>query len=167
MDYITNNPGLQYITEEIFVNLNHENLLKCEKVNGIWNNVLSSNPTFWLKACVKKGLISGQDHEDWSKLIQTLKNVLLKKHVVFHLKEIHKHLKSPYNPKSPFFKGYECKDLLLLRHYLANVDSTILNSNRKLSSDELIQLRRCLTYFHFSVPQCSQTCALWRTLVLL
>ena len=72
MDFITRNPGLQHIIEEIFMNLDHKNLLKCQEVNLAWESILK-NPTFWLDKCVQKGL-SNEDKLEWYKWIKTLKN---------------------------------------------------------------------------------------------
>ena len=72
MDFITRNPGLQHIIEEIFMNLDHKNLLKCQEVDLSWEIILK-NPTFWLEKCVQKG-ISNEDQLEWYKLIKTLKN---------------------------------------------------------------------------------------------
>ena len=52
---MTENPGLQHISEQIFLNLNNENLLKCQQVNKDWEQIIN-NPTFWLKKCVQRRL---------------------------------------------------------------------------------------------------------------
>ena len=52
MDLITKSPGLYHIAEQIFLELNHENLLQCEDVNKNWKNILDSedaNSRFWFK----------------------------------------------------------------------------------------------------------------------
>ena len=89
MDLLTNNPGLQHISEEIFLNLDNENLLKCQKVNKDWEQIIN-NPNFWLKKCRQHDLTE-EDHEDWSKLIKTLKSDddILKQSVTTCLKNIH------------------------------------------------------------------------------
>ena len=50
MDLLTKSVGLHHIAERIFANLDHENLLMCQEVNGFWRNVLD-NPKFWIKKC--------------------------------------------------------------------------------------------------------------------
>ena len=88
MDFITKNPGLQHIVEETFMNLDYENLLKCQEVNSFWEIILKS-PSFWLKKCVQKGL-NNEDQLEWHKLIQTLKTTNFNpEKVTSHLKEIH------------------------------------------------------------------------------
>ena len=91
MDLITKNPGLQHIIEETFMNLDHENLLKCQQVNLSWKIILK-NPTFWLKKCVQKGL-SKEDQLEWYKLIQNLKiKRIYLENVKSHLMELHESL---------------------------------------------------------------------------
>ena len=103
MERITQNPGFHHIAENIFIYLDHETLLKCQKVNKFWEAILQ-NPTFWLWKCVVEwakhdpnlpnvhnlpGL--SKDHlEKWTKLIQKLKNPSLKQNVTSLLMKIHK-----------------------------------------------------------------------------
>ena len=102
MERITQNPGFHHIAENIFIYLDHETLLKCQKVNKFWEAILQ-NPTFWLWKCVVEwakydpnlpnvhnlpGL--SKDHlEKWTKLIQKLKNPSLKQNVTSLLMKIH------------------------------------------------------------------------------
>ena len=49
MDLIINTDGFFHILEEIFMNLEHEDLLKCQNVNNaIWKKAFSQ-PKLWLK----------------------------------------------------------------------------------------------------------------------
>ena len=48
MDQITNNLGLQHITEDILLNLDFKNLKVCQLVNKTFGEILA-NPKFWLK----------------------------------------------------------------------------------------------------------------------
>ena len=89
MDFITKNPGLQHISEEIFLNLDHKSLLKCQKVNHFWGNTLNNNPLFWLKKCIQIGL-SKKVESKWIELIHTLKTENQKKFVSSTLKMIHR-----------------------------------------------------------------------------
>ena len=70
MDLISRNPGLQHISEEIFLNLDHKDILECEKVNAFWKQTLK-NPSFWLKKCLQMGIMPESYHMEWSKLIKT------------------------------------------------------------------------------------------------
>ena len=48
MDLITKSSGLQHIAEEIFLNLDYEKLMLCQKVNEFWKEKLNI-AMFWLK----------------------------------------------------------------------------------------------------------------------
>ena len=114
MDFITKNPGLQHIIEETFMNLDHENLLKCQQVNLSWRIILK-NPIFCLKKCVQNGL-SNEDQLEWYKFIQTLKNKDLNTgNVTTHLIELHEclewHFKVYPGP------GHGCRSTIT-RNYL-------------------------------------------------
>ena len=55
LDKITNSPGLVHIAEQIFVNLNQEDLKKCKKVNKHWKGIVKT-PRLLFEACVLKGI---------------------------------------------------------------------------------------------------------------
>ena len=78
MDFISKNPGLQHISEEIFLNLDHKSLLNCQKVNHFWEKTLNNNPSFWLKKCLRIGL-SKEVEPKWIELIRTSKTENQKK----------------------------------------------------------------------------------------
>ena len=87
MDLIVNNDGFHHILEEIFMDLDYQNILKCQKVCSFWESILK-NPVFWLKKCVNLGL--GKEHEKlWAKLLKTLKDPSLKENMTSELIEIH------------------------------------------------------------------------------
>ena len=88
MDFISKNPGLQHISEEIFLNLDHKSLLNCQKVNHFWENTLNDNPLFWLKKCLRIGL-SKEVEPKWIELIRTSKTENQKIIVSSTLKMIH------------------------------------------------------------------------------
>ena len=48
MDRITKSPGLRHILEEIFVNLDYQSLLECEKVDLVWKELVNSQ-RIWIK----------------------------------------------------------------------------------------------------------------------
>ena len=88
MDLILNNHGFHHILEEIFMNLDYQNILKCQKVCSFWESILLKNPVFWLRKCVNLGL--GKEHEKlWAKLLKTLKDPNLKENMTSELIEIH------------------------------------------------------------------------------
>ena len=124
MDFITKNPGLQHIVEETFMNLDYENLVKCQEVNSFWEIILKS-PTFWLKKCVQKGL-NNEDQLEWHKLIQTLKTTNFNpEKVASHLKEIHEKFltfdtieENQHFDNHCLLKAYGSNDLILMEHIL-------------------------------------------------
>ena len=73
MDFISKNPGLHRISEEILMTLDPQDLLKCKQVNSTWKEICN-NPMFWLKKCVQHGNCPKEIEIKWSKLIQSLKN---------------------------------------------------------------------------------------------
>ena len=82
---IFNNPGLQHIAENIFGNLNYEDLEVCRTVNQSCKKILDE-PIFWLKKFIRRGL-SMKDQLDWTKAIQLTKHTDLEKNVLLYLKK--------------------------------------------------------------------------------
>ena len=70
MEKILNNPGLQHLAENVFWNLNVEDLIMCSQINQSCNQILQ-NPIFCLAKF--KGL-SKENQKDWIKTIQSEKN---------------------------------------------------------------------------------------------
>ena len=91
LESIFNNPGLQHIAENIFCNLNYENLELCRTVNPSCKKILDE-PMFWLKKFIRRGL-SMKDQLDWTKAIQLTKHTNLEKNVLFYLKKSSKNKK--------------------------------------------------------------------------
>ena len=85
LESIFNNPGLQHIAENIFCNLNYENLELCRTVNQSCKKILNE-PMFWLKKFIRRGL-SMKDQWEWTKAIQLTKHTNLEKNVLFYLKK--------------------------------------------------------------------------------
>ena len=73
MENFINNPGLQHIAENVFLNLNHENLEKCRLVNEYWKNILD-NPMFWIEKFIRRGGLSKKNQIDWMAAIQIMSN---------------------------------------------------------------------------------------------
>ena len=87
MENIIQNPGLQHITEMIFLNLDFENLQTCQLLNKSCQDVLD-NPMFWLKKLrMQKGL-SEENHNDWTKAIQLTRNTNVEGNVKLYLQKI-------------------------------------------------------------------------------
>ena len=88
MENIIKNPGLQHLVENIFLNLNLENLEKCQLINKSTNQLLE-NPRFWIKKCIRNGfLVSEECLNDWTNAIQSArkKSDQEEKHIVAYLK---------------------------------------------------------------------------------
>ena len=84
---IVNNPGLQNITEKIFLNLNFEDLMACQLINKSCKEILDY-PMFWLKIWRLRQGLSPKNHSDWAKAIQMTQNTTLKGNVCSYIKKI-------------------------------------------------------------------------------
>ena len=84
MEKIINNPGLQHLAENIFLNLNYEDLKKCQLINQSASQILD-NPMFWIKELIRKGL-SKKNQKDWIEAIQTETNSEKKENITAYLK---------------------------------------------------------------------------------
>ena len=88
MENIITNPGLQHLVENIFLDLNYENLKKCQLINHQATNQLLENPMFWIKKCIRNGfLVSEECLNDWTNAIQSARRKSDKeeKHIVAYL----------------------------------------------------------------------------------
>ena len=83
MEKILNNPGLQHLTEEIFLNLNSGHLKKCQIINQSSSQILEK-PIFWIKKLIRNGL-SEENQNDWIKAIQSENNFEKKKNITAYL----------------------------------------------------------------------------------
>ena len=54
MENLLNNPGLQHLAENIFLNLNYEKLKICQMINQTSYQILNGNPIFWIKFIRRK-----------------------------------------------------------------------------------------------------------------
>ena len=85
MENIINNSGLQHLTENIFLNLNYEDLKKCQLINQSASQILD-NPIVWIKELFRKGL-SKENHKAWMEAIQSSEIISTKKkHIAAYLK---------------------------------------------------------------------------------
>ena len=83
MEKILNNPGLQHLAENIFLNLNSAGLKKCQPINQSASQILEK-PMFWIKKCIRNGL-SEENQNDWIKAIQSETNFEKKKNIAAYL----------------------------------------------------------------------------------
>ena len=65
METTLKNPGLLHLAENIFLNLETEDLEVCEKINQSSKQILE-DPSFWLWKLMLKGLPE-EKIEDWKK----------------------------------------------------------------------------------------------------
>ena len=84
MEKIINNPGLQHLAENIFLNLSYADLKKCQLINQSISQILD-NPMFWIKELFRKGL-SKENQKEWIKAIQSEMISAKKKHIAEYLK---------------------------------------------------------------------------------
>ena len=92
LQHFINNPGLQHLAENIFVNLNDQNVETCRDANRSFQQFLDScteNSLFWLKKFIGRG-ISKKNQMDWTKAIQLTKETNLEKYVLLYLKRCEK-----------------------------------------------------------------------------
>ena len=83
MEKILNNPGLQHLAENLFLNLSSADLKKCLLINQFTNQILE-NPMFWIKKLIQNGL-SEENQNDWINAIQSETNIEKKKNIVDYL----------------------------------------------------------------------------------
>ena len=86
MNSFTKNLGFKHIAEEIFLNLDLESLEKCKNVNESWQ-MITENPSFWLRKCLKSGLLK-KSQTTWKKAVQLSNEVNLKENIIRLLKEV-------------------------------------------------------------------------------
>ena len=84
MEKIINNPGLQHVAENVFLNLNYEDLKKCQLINQYASQILD-NPMLWIKALIQNGL-SKENQNDWIEAIQSETISAKKKLIAEYLK---------------------------------------------------------------------------------
>ena len=87
MEILTNNPGLQHIAEEIFLNLGFFCLEKVEKVHESWKMIVN-NPSFLLQKCIQNTAIHVKNQKPWKAAIQVTKHTDYEKNIILHLKSI-------------------------------------------------------------------------------
>ena len=81
MEKIITNPGLQHLAENIFWNLNVEDLKICRIINQSCKQILD-NPMFWLR---KFEHLSKANQKDWIKVITSETNSEKKRAIIAYL----------------------------------------------------------------------------------
>ena len=82
-------PGLRHLAEDIFLNLNNNDLQICELINKSTKDILT-NPLFWLKKFIRRGL-SKKNQDDWHNAIRLTKNTNLEGNILLYLKNCSRH----------------------------------------------------------------------------
>ena len=85
MERILKNPGLQHLAENLFWNLNYEELENCRLINESSRHILD-NPMFWIKKFIRRGL-SKKNQADWTQAIQVTKDTDLAPKILLYLKK--------------------------------------------------------------------------------
>ena len=148
MDFITKNPGLQHVAEEIFMNLDYNNVLKSKTVNQYWYLILV-NPTFWLKKCLRNGFLSNECKMEWTKLIQTLKSQIYKEKVTTCLMNIIEQAaidfdgRNVYLDDTPLKSAYNIKDLKLIEYILKSKLPSSSKINEMIGNNGLTEVQQC------------------------
>jgi hypothetical protein len=70
MKKIISNPGLQHLAENVFWNLDNEDLKICAQIDQSWKQILK-HPIFCLR---KFENLSKENQKDWIKVIESEKN---------------------------------------------------------------------------------------------
>ena len=125
LQHFINNPGLQHLAENIFVNLNDQNMETCRGVNRAFQQFLDScqsydNPMFRLKQ--KFPRISKKNQMDWTRAIYLTKETDLEKYILLYLKKCEK------NERVVDLPCYIDEDFLkrsakMIRNFLKNEDA--------------------------------------------
>ena len=82
MEKIINNLGLQHLVENLFFNLNVEDLKICAQINQSSKQILE-NPMFWLRKFEDR--LSKENQNKWIKIIQSSENSKKKKVIALYL----------------------------------------------------------------------------------
>ena len=82
MEKIINNPGLQHLAENIFLNLNYADLNQCQLINQSASDILD-NPLFWIKKLIRN--FSKENQMDWFKAIRSETTYGKKKYILAYL----------------------------------------------------------------------------------
>ena len=81
MEKIISNPGLQHLAENVFWDLDIQDLNMCAQINQSCKQILE-NPMFWLK---KFKSLSKKNQKDWIKVSKSVKNFDKEKAIISYL----------------------------------------------------------------------------------
>ena len=106
MEKIINNPGLQHLVENIFLNMIYPDLTKCKLINQSVTQILD-NPMFWITKLIQSGLLK-EHQKEWIKAIQLETNSEMKKYIAAYLE---------WNLKKPFWINIKISQTYWLVRY--------------------------------------------------
>ena len=137
MENILNNPGLQHIAENIFLNLNYETLEVCQQINKNSKQILE-NPMFWLKKFIRRGL-SKKNQMDWIEVIRITRETELEPYILSYLKRCSK------NEKVVDLPCYINKDVIekcstYIQQFLADFLKDPKEVQQDMMKDQMFQL---------------------------
>ena len=107
MDLITKTPGLIHIAEQIFSNLERNDLLQCQEVNEYWGSILR-NPWFWYDRMLKNSTLPAlpQEHrKEWRDFCEKLSKSNLTKDMTLGLNLIYEELEQSRSLNWTYWSG--------------------------------------------------------------
>ena len=122
MEKITQSPGLQHIAETIFLQLDLNDIEKCQDVAVSWQKILRY-PMFWFRKCVSRGFLK-KHKSAWSRAISLITTIQVGKNadpdkrtmaincITSHLKEIFQN--GIFADVSPIHRAAMTGDLILI-----------------------------------------------------
>ena len=81
------------VLEQVFSNLDKNDLLNCQKVNEYWGSILR-NPRFWYKRMMQNNRLSEMHQKEWSHLCDKLNKLDLTKDMTPELNFIYERLEN-------------------------------------------------------------------------
>ena len=91
MDRITRTPGLIHIAEQIFSNLERNDLMQCQEVNEYWASILR-NPWFWYNRMTQNTTLPQIHQKEWMDFCEKLSKLNLTKEMTPGLNFIYQQL---------------------------------------------------------------------------
>ena len=81
MDRITRTPGLIHIAEQIFSNLERNDLMQCQEVNEYWASILR-NPWFWYNRMTQNTTLPQIHQKEWMDFCEKLSKLDLTRDMI-------------------------------------------------------------------------------------
>ena len=91
MDLITRSQGLRHIAEQIFLNLDKNDLLRCQEVNEYWASILR-DPWLWYRKKIQNTKLTQEHQKEWMNSCERLSTLNLTKDITSGLNFIYERL---------------------------------------------------------------------------